>query len=33
MTNGKKDVMIKPEGEQEFLQQDFYHGRSKNRRK
>ena len=32
MTNGEKDIMIKEEREQEFLDKGFYRGRSKNRK-
>lgn len=32
MTNGEKDIMIKKEREQEFLEKGFYRGRSKNRK-
>ena len=31
-TNGEKDIMIKEEREQEFLDKGFYRGRSKNRK-
>ena len=32
ITNGEKDIMIKEEREQEFLDKGFYRGRSKNRK-
>lgn len=32
MTNGIKDIMIKSEQEQEFINIGYYRGRSKNRK-